>query len=83
MKNEFNFRILDGTCMPDCCLVCKWGRRYYGRIDCGQTYHKPYGEKIPDVNTLCDLFQRKPEAVPENWFTRFKTLFWREGDGGG
>lgn len=70
MKTNFNFRVLDGSCFTDCCFVCLYGERYYGRVRCRNRLK--YDKTGPDVNTLCDLFERKPEAEvkPLGFFAR-------------
>jgi hypothetical protein len=40
---------------PDCCLVCTFGRRYYGRIQCGCG---PSRVEYREINDVCGHFER-------------------------
>jgi hypothetical protein len=40
---------------PDCCLVCTFGRRYYGRIQCACG---PSRVEYREINDVCGHFER-------------------------
>ena len=53
-----NYRYLD---IPDCCFVCKFGERYYGRIRCnldGDIFHFSDDGMSIDVYGICDSFEK-------------------------
>ena len=53
--------------LPDCCLMCRFGERYYGSIRCnlGGDVHffGVDGNKVfsIDVHGICDSFEREAE----------------------
>ena len=60
-----NYRYLSKDEFPDCCLVCRFGGRYYGSIRCncgGEVEHFAIlsGHTIVDldVDGVCDNFKR-------------------------
>lgn len=64
MKVE-NYRFLSKDEFPDCCLVCRFGERYYGSIRCNRGGEVEYCVLLPghniadlDVDGVCDNFER-------------------------
>jgi len=53
---------------PDCCMVCKNGRKYYSNIQCHSTNHEFLGYSNP--TDLCALFKRDNRQL-KNWETQW------------
>lgn len=58
--SERNGKTVPMKSFPNCCLVCKHGKRYYRGIDCNKE-----GNYITDINDICDLFERQ-DGVKNN-----------------